>query len=121
MKIQVKTEKILKLISTLKSNLKEKQYIKVSARDKTLVIEYIFCERRTTMYDLVKAHYRDMNRFIELMNASKLTIQKPRLIELKDYEDDMEYDEYEVEFGRTFYIEKVGQAEYIAKTFKGER
>lgn len=121
MKIQVKTEKILDLISKLKTSLREKENINIYSREKTIVISYMFCERRTSKYDLAKAVYKDVNKFIEIMNNSKLTIQKIKLIELKDYEDDTEYDEYEVEFGRTFYIEKVGQASYIENICKGKK
>lgn len=121
MKIQVKTQKVLNLLESLKNRLNYPQYLKVSSRDRSLVLSYVFCERRTTKYEMAENYYREVNKFIEIMNDSKLTLQKPRLIELKDYEDDDEYDEYEVEFGRTFYIENISQSQYIEKIFKGEK
>jgi len=110
MKLQIKTQKVLDLISKMKRNLKEDNYISIYyfTYEDMIDISYSTCIRRDHPYQVAKRYKNDIQKFIDIYNQSSLSRNnKMRDFIIDTYKDD-EYSEYEIEVGRSIKI-KLGK------------
>lgn len=108
MKPQVKTQKVLDLISKMKSHLKEDNDISLHYythdEKNMLCLSYSTCIRRDYPFEVAKRYQKDIQKFIDICNQSSLIKTKMRDFRIDVYKDD-EYDEYEIEVGRYIQIQ----------------
>jgi len=111
MKPQIKTQKVLDLISKMKNNLKEDNDISLYyyTQDERNIIDisYSTCIRRDYPHQVAKRYKNDIQKFINICNQSSLFKKKLNDFRIDVYEYD-EYDEYEIEVGRSIQI-KLGK------------
>jgi len=111
MKPQIKTQKVLDLISKMKSNLKEDNDISLhyytQDEKNMLCLTYSTCIRRDYPYQVAKRYKNDIQKFIDICNQSSLFKKKINDFRIDLYKDE-EYDEYEIEVGRSIQI-KLGK------------
>lgn len=100
---QVKTQKALDFISSMKTQLKTNKDISINyyvSNDK-LEISYGVCVRRDYPSKVAKRFKSSLDRFVSLWNDSNFSKgQKLKKINQEDYKNEYgedEYDEYEIE------------------------
>lgn len=122
-KLLVKSQKALNFLKELKSKVSENNDIclNIYSYENQIRINYFACERRTDLYSMAKKYENKINNFVELINNSPFTKgknKKIKYLKTKDYAEDTEYSEYEMEIGRSFIIEDMKQAKQIVEAMK---